>query len=280
MKWSDLPPHFIAIKMSTALSPNVTGGSGIGNHRSGFGGIGAEGGNAGSTADELEEEVRRAREERMKRRNQLSGGGGGGSISSSSRQSPQLSTTSDAAAANPSSSLSGEETLKKLLGERGIKSPTLERSLASPTMQSSPVMQSRSNALLDRYGGASGPTGVAKPGTQGQSVSLASFMGGKATGPRLGKLAGDGRNAPPEADLIDTSRHALPGLASGRPNAGQHTSSTSGMGASPLASFLEARAANKTGSVEIHKAEISRESKMGRHGRRSKRRVHFLHRTW
>ncbi|PWN32181.1 uncharacterized protein FA14DRAFT_85672 [Meira miltonrushii] len=235
--------------MSTALSPNVTGGSGVGNHRSAFG-VGAEGGggNSGSTADELEEEVRRAREERLRRRNQLSGGG---SLSSSSRQSPQLSASESPSPANPSSSLSGEETLRKLLGERGIKSPTLERSIASPSMQSSPVMQPKSNSLLDRYGGASGPTGVAKAGTQGQSVSLASFMGGKASGPRLGKLAGDGRNAPPEADLIDTSRHALPGLASGRPIPGQNTSSASGMGASPLANFLEARAASKTGSAGV-----------------------------
>lgn len=71
--------------------------------------------------------------------------------------------------------------------------------------------QKRGAALLARYGGEAGPTGVANPGAggTGSPVSLASFMGGKGAGPRLGKLSGDGRSAPPEASLIDDSRRTF-----------------------------------------------------------------------
>lgn len=109
---------------------------------------------------------------------------------------------------------------------------------ASPLLGSSPTKKAsgvtgikRANSLLARYGGQYGPTGVAA-GPKGPSdspVSLANFMGGRAAGPRLGKLAGDGKSPPPEADLIHESRRVpLPGMA---PNSGRS-----------LASFLEERA--------------------------------------
>lgn len=139
---------------------------------------------------------------------------------------------------SPPATPSGEETLRKLLGQRSqVSSPTMDKGPDSMAAPSSPPK--KSSALLDRYGGQAGPTGVARPGPSGASTSLASFMGGKASGPRLGKLAGDGRSAPPEADLIDESRRqerrALPGLAS------PPVSNTGG--GKSLASFLEARAA-------------------------------------
>ena len=106
---------------------------------------------------------------------------------------------------------------------------------ASPVLGSSPTKApgvagiKRPNQLLARYGGQYGPTGVAA-GPKGPSdspVSLANFMGGRAAGPRLGKLAGDGKSAPPEADLIHENRRVpMPGMVSGR----------------DLASFLKERA--------------------------------------
>ncbi len=104
---------------------------------------------------------------------------------------------------------------------------------------------SKGAALLARYGGAAGPTGHllsttgSAPASPGAStsptrspgagagagpVSLANFIGGRAAGPRLGKLVGDGRSQPPEAALAYESGErdkygrpvgiALPGLAS------------------------------------------------------------------
>ncbi|CAO1623030.1 unnamed protein product [Sympodiomycopsis kandeliae] len=88
--------------------------------------------------------------------------------------------------------------------------------------------------VLARYGGQAGPTGSTHAGN-GSPVSLANFMGGKAAGPRLGKLVGDGRSAPPEFDQIDQSRQGggvpLPGMAN-----------------KSLASFLEARAQDQGNS--------------------------------
>ncbi|MGC4421228.1 hypothetical protein ABXW19_12120, partial [Streptococcus suis] len=57
----------------------------------------------------------------------------------------------------------------------------------------------------------------------GGATSLANFIGGRASGPRLGKLVGDGRSQPPEAALAYSAGDvdhlgrprgiALPGLA-------------------------------------------------------------------
>ena len=184
-----------------------------------------------SSAAELEEEIRRSRAERAKRRSQQSGeGGGSGALPLSPLQTGGKTPTS------------GEETLRRLLGEKGMASPKVQdnsmKTLYTPPSLSTSSPPKRSNALLDRYGGASGPTGVARAGTSDSPVSLASFMGGKASGPRLGKLEGDGRSAPPELSMIDDSyRRGLPGMRSG-----------AGGGATPLATFLEARAGGYSGS--------------------------------
>jgi len=181
-----------------------------------------------SSATELEEEIRRSRAERAKRRSQTVG-----------VVSPLQVDASDYISTNTITS--GDDTLRKLLGERGgVRSP-LEDTISANTMKtaySPPSLSSssppkRTNALLERYGGAAGPTGVAKAGANGSPASLANFIGGKANGPRLGKLQGDGRNAPPEAAEYMASR-ALPGMTSG--------SSGGGKG---LASFLEARASGQ-----------------------------------
>lgn len=122
---------------------------------------------------------------------------------------------------------------------------TADGRVSSP---SSPGKQQRGSALLARYGGAAGPTGTANPGTSGGGpVSLASFMGGKAAGPRMGKLTGDGRSAPPEAALIDDSRRHLPGMGQG----GASRAATAGEGRS-LASFLQERASAKAPDSSIH----------------------------
>ena len=74
--------------------------------------------------------------------------------------------------------------------------------------------RARADALLSRYGGTQGPTGHAEAGPDGQPVSLASFIGGKAKAPRLGQLAGDGRTSVPEAALADEPTYrGLPGIA-------------------------------------------------------------------
>lgn len=105
----------------------------------------------------------------------------------------------------------------------------------SPTKGSGVSGVRRANSFLARYGGDLGPTGVAA-GPKGDSdspVSLANFMGGKAAGPRLGKLTGDGKSAPPEVESIYENRSvALPGLAN---PAAQY-------GGRSLASFLGDRA--------------------------------------
>ncbi|KAK0550109.1 Bifunctional purine biosynthetic protein ADE5,7 [Tilletia horrida] len=101
--------------------------------------------------------------------------------------------------------------------------------------------------VLNRYGGQAGPTGATFAPTSGASpVSLANFIGGRTAGPRLGKLQGDGRSAPPEAETFfrdypaaGTSPNrrgiALPGLAS-PPGPALNN------GSKPLADFLAARA--------------------------------------
>lgn len=176
-----------------------------------------------SSATELEEEIRRSRAERAKRRSQTVG-----------VVSPLQTDASDYISA--SSTTGGDDTLRKLLGERaGNRSPledtipstgNMKTAYAPPSFASSSPPK-RTNALLERYGGAAGPTGVAKAGANGSPASLANFIGGKASGPRLGKLQGDGRTAPPEAAEYLASR-PLPGMTSG--------------GGKSLASFLEARA--------------------------------------
>jgi hypothetical protein len=173
-----------------------------------------------SSAAKLEEEIRRSRAERAKRRSQTVG-----------LVSPFPTGTTDT---------SGEDTLRKLSDEGGSKAPledstslNMKTAYAPPSFASSSPPK-RTNALLERYGGAAGPTGVARAGANGSPASLANFIGGKASGPRLGKLQGDGRNAPPEAAEYMAAR-ALPGMTSGV---------TSGVtrGGPGLASFLEARA--------------------------------------
>ncbi|CAD6885060.1 unnamed protein product, partial [Tilletia laevis] len=97
--------------------------------------------------------------------------------------------------------------------------------------------------ILSRYGGQAGPTGATHaPNSNTAPVSLANFIGGTAAGPRLGKLQGDGRSAPPEAEAFlnehtsPTRRGiALPGMAS-QPLDNATTNNK------PLAAFLAARA--------------------------------------
>lgn len=74
--------------------------------------------------------------------------------------------------------------------------------------------QKRAEALLSRYGGEKGPTGHAEACANGEPVSLASFIGGKADAPRLGHLEGDGRTAASDAALAEEKEYRqLPGLA-------------------------------------------------------------------
>lgn len=115
-----------------------------------------------------------------------------------------------------------------------IRSQNADRAAATPSDERP---NRRGAALLARYGGQTGPTGTANPATGDASVSLASFMGGKAAGPRLGKLAGDGRSPPPEADLIEEIRYQRGAVI--QPGMGV-TERTTGPGRG-LASFLEAR---------------------------------------
>lgn len=134
--------------------------------------------------------------------------------------------------------------------EQRPPSPIRNQSYTSTSTSTSTPTSSnpstRGAALLARYGGQSGPTGTASAGPIGQNTSLASFMGGKASGPRLGKLTGDGRSAPPEAALIDESMkrgNPLPGMTSG--------------GNKPLASFLEARSLASNGNGNGNGGRIS-----------------------
>ncbi|KAL9935857.1 hypothetical protein V8E36_005434 [Tilletia maclaganii] len=125
----------------------------------------------------------------------------------------------------------------------------------SPTMSSTSSNNHANNSanVLSRYGGQAGPTGATfAPAAGASPVSLANFIGGRAAGPRLGKLQGDGRSAPPEAetffrdyptspnDISGTSPArrgiALPGLASPPPPGEAATNNK------PLAAFLAARA--------------------------------------
>ncbi|SPO21061.1 related to glycinamide ribonucleotide transformylase [Ustilago trichophora] len=180
-----------------------------------------------SSASELELEFQRQRLERQQRRDRLSVSGIRG-ISASNPNSPLATPSLE----SPSSAGFESRTSSAMAPPDASQSPS-----ASPLLGSSPTKASgvtgikRANSLLARYGGQYGPTGVAA-GPKGPSdspVSLANFMGGRAAGPRLGKLAGDGKSAPPEAELIHESRRVpLPGMAS---NSGRS-----------LASFLEERA--------------------------------------
>ncbi|SNX81794.1 related to glycinamide ribonucleotide transformylase [Melanopsichium pennsylvanicum] len=178
---------------------------------------------AASPASELELEFQRQRLERQQRRDRLSVSGIRG-ISASDPNSPLATPSLED---HPSASF-----------ETSMAPPDASQSpSASPLLGSSPTKASgvtgikRANSLLARYGGQYGPTGTAagpkEPITS--PVSLASFMGGRAAGPRLGRLAGDGKSAPPEADLIHESRRVpMPGMVV---NSGRS-----------LASFLEERA--------------------------------------
>ena len=75
------------------------------------------------------------------------------------------------------------------------------------------AMSVRSAALHARYG-ENGPTGHASMDGAKGPVSLSAFIGGKANGPRLGHLAGDGRGPPPEAAFAaDVDVRALVGMA-------------------------------------------------------------------
>ncbi|CDU24089.1 related to glycinamide ribonucleotide transformylase [Sporisorium scitamineum] len=181
---------------------------------------------AASSASELELEFQRQRLGRQQRRDRLSVSGIRG-ISSSNPNSP-LATPSLESPPSAAAEYSGHFASTMTPPDASSQSPLLG---SSPTKASGVTGIKRANSLLARYGGQYGPTGVAA-GPKGPSdspVSLANFMGGRAAGPRLGKLAGDGKSAPPEADLIHESRRVpLPGMA---PNSGRS-----------LASFLEERA--------------------------------------
>ncbi|KAJ9476688.1 Phosphoribosylglycinamide formyltransferase [Pseudozyma hubeiensis] len=174
-----------------------------------------------SSASELELEFQRQRIERQQRRNRLSVSGIRG-IPPSNPTSPLATPTLE----SPSSSRFDSATMAPR--DASSQSPLLG---SSPTKASGVTGIKRANSLLARYGGQYGPTGTAA-GPKGPSdspVSLANFMGGRAAGPRLGKLAGDGKSAPPEAELIHESRRVpLPGMSA---NSGRS-----------LASFLEERA--------------------------------------
>ena len=179
-----------------------------------------------SSSSELELEFQRQRLERQQRRNRLSVSGIRG-ISSSNPNSP-LATPSLESHSSATADYSNQFVSAMAPPEASSQSPVLG---SSPTKASGVTGIKRANSLLARYGGQYGPTGVAAgPKTASDSpVSLANFMGGRAAGPRLGKLAGDGKSAPPEADLIHESRRVpLPGMAA---NSGRS-----------LASFLEERA--------------------------------------
>lgn len=218
-------------------------------------GSGSRAGVAGG-ADELEEEMRLARETRLKRRSQLSRhnssaaaaapgvGAAKPSCSPLPASLPALDHTPGSSARSPpppspSATESSEQTLRRLLGTRSSADASSSAAVPASSADTDMAPSRRTNALLERYGGAMGPTGTARPGTNATPASLASFMGGKASGPRLGKLAGDGRNAPPEASLVDTSRRALPGLTRGPSSPPTGAEGSSGKS---LASFLEARA--------------------------------------
>ena len=73
-----------------------------------------------------------------------------------------------------------------VIGNRGAMSES-DTNLAS--------MRTRAEALLARYGGQNGPTGHAAVDGSGETQSLSSFIGGKATAPLLGKHTGDGRTS-------------------------------------------------------------------------------------
>lgn len=155
--------------------------------------------------DLLEAEIERSRAERAKRRSQLAG--------------------------TPSSPSKDNDRGEKDENLDGMPSAYAKASIASTSSSSPPK---RGQTLLDRYGGQQGPTGTARAGTSDAPASLASFMGGKASGPRLGKLQGDGRTTPPEARMIDYADHRpLPGMT------------TNAAGGKSLASFLEARASSQ-----------------------------------
>ncbi|CBQ67878.1 related to glycinamide ribonucleotide transformylase [Sporisorium reilianum SRZ2] len=179
-----------------------------------------------SSASELELEFQRQRLERQQRRDRLSVSGIRG-ISSSNPNSP-LATPSLESPPPVAAEYSGHFASTMTPPDASSQSPLLG---SSPTKASGVTGIKRANSLLARYGGQYGPTGVAAGpmGPNDSPVSLANFMGGRAAGPRLGKLAGDGKSAPPEAELIHESRRVpLPGMA---PNSGRS-----------LASFLEERA--------------------------------------
>ncbi|PWN19721.1 hypothetical protein BCV69DRAFT_283827 [Microstroma glucosiphilum] len=184
-----------------------------------------------AAASDLEEEVRQSRLDRQNRRRRLSGEGIRGlQTSAGSHRVGEMDDMSPQHTGGSTTAGEKEATLRRLMS---TKSQDGQDSSAAATSSS------RASGLLSRYGGQAGPTGTADAGSGASPVSLASFMGGKAAGPRLGKLAGDGRSAPPEASLIDETRMrkgvALPGMAAAE------SPSSPGKGRG-LASFLEARA--------------------------------------
>ncbi|KAJ1031142.1 hypothetical protein NDA18_002361 [Ustilago nuda] len=183
----------------------------------------------GSSASGLELEFQRQRLERQQRRNRLSVSG---IRSISARSNPTSPLATPSLESPPIRGFENSSNYSAMAPPDASQSTS-----ASPLLGSSPTKASgvtgikRANSLLARYGGQYGPTGVAA-GPKGPSdspVSLANFMGGRSAGPRLGKLAGDGKSAPPEAAMIHESRRVpMPGLV---PNSGRS-----------LASFLEERA--------------------------------------
>ncbi|KAK0559802.1 Bifunctional purine biosynthetic protein ADE5,7 [Tilletia horrida] len=179
----------------------------------------------------LEDEIAQSRLERSNRRSRLLEHGVKG-ISARLGPDDDVQPSSPAAAASPA-----------------MASPTRSSSNSSSSNQQLPSTSAAN--VLSRYGGQAGPTGATfAPAAGASPVSLANFIGGRAAGPRLGKLQGDGRSAPPEAETFfrDTEALnsatsptrrgiALPGLAS-PPAASEQAASSN----KPLAAFLAARA--------------------------------------
>ncbi|KDN46986.1 hypothetical protein K437DRAFT_246229 [Tilletiaria anomala UBC 951] len=215
------------------------------------------------SASALQDEVRRAREERQNRRNRLSANGvrsltrgdsissgtgplpspnagitehtTGGSFRASGILSPTLTGGAyDNRPFSPSHELIASE--PPAFPSHSIpKSPNMTRTLSyrsnvrprSSSSVTAPVLTSPTAATA---GGLKGHAGVSPSPTCASAgpVSLANFIGGKASGPRLGKLVGDGCNQPPEAALAVGAGErdsrgkpiALPGMAGQAAGAG------------------------------------------------------------
>ncbi|KAE8222668.1 hypothetical protein CF319_g4179 [Tilletia indica] len=179
----------------------------------------------------LEDEILQSRIERSNRRSRLLDRGVKG-IS-------PIATSPDTASSSASAFIDNNDI-------DALVSPKMPAEQSTPSQVSASASNnSTAPNVLSRYGGQAGPTGATHAPTPSTGpVSLANFMGGRTAGPRLGKLQGDGRSAPPEAEEFlaqsgtsPTRRGIpLPGMASPPLD-----SASPGTGR-PLAAFLAARA--------------------------------------